>query len=117
MALKASRAASSAATSRFCCVLRAELLAAAAIDQQHHGQLAFLDVALDERMAHAGGDVPVDGADVVAGLVLADLLEGHAAALEDAVILAAEQVLDGPASTELKTADLLDNLRGSMAAL
>ena len=76
---------------------RAELVAAAAIDDQHHGQLALLDEALDERMAHAGGDVPVDGADVVAGLVLAHLLEGDAGALEDAVVLAAEQVLDGPA--------------------
>src|SRR5262249_57354495 len=88
------------------------LVAAAAIDQQHHRQLALLDEALDERVAHAGGDVPVDGADVVAGLVLADLLEGDAGALEDAVVLAAEQVLDGPAGPQLQAADLADDFAG-----
>src|SRR5262249_40084192 len=88
---------------------RAELAAAAAVEQQQHGQLALLDEALDERVAHAGGDVPVDGADVVAGLVLADLLEGDAGALEDAAVLAAEQVFDGAAGPQLEAADLADD--------
>ena len=92
--------------------LGAERLAAGAIDQQHHRQLAFFDVAFDERMAHAGGDVPVDGANVVAGLILAHFLEGHAHALEDAVILAAEQVFDGPASANLEAANLLNDFAG-----
>src|SRR5205823_2933739 len=61
------------------------------------------------------GHVPVDGADVVAGLVLADLLEGDAGALEDAVVLAAEQVLDGAAGPELKAADLADDFAGEHA--
>src|SRR5205085_7157140 len=90
-------------------VARAELVAAAAIDRQDDGQFALLDEALDERVAHAGGDVPVDGADVVAGLVLADLLERDAGALEDAVVLAAEQILDGAARLELEAADLADD--------
>ena len=61
-------------------------------------------------MAHARGDVPVDGADVVAGLVLADLLEGDAGALEDGVILAAEQVLDGALRLQLQTTNLTNDL-------
>jgi len=36
----------------------------------------------DERMSGACGDVPVDGADVVAGLVFAYFLEGQACSLE-----------------------------------
>src|SRR5206468_3676631 len=91
---------------------RAELAAATAVEQQQDGQLALLDEALDERVAHAGGDVPVDGADVVAGLVLADLLKGDAGALEDAAVLAAEQVLDGAAGPELEAADLADDFAG-----
>src|SRR5205085_10003878 len=87
----------------------AEVRAAAAIDEQHDGQLALLDEALDEGVAHAGGDVPVDGADVVAGLVLAHLLEGDAGALEDAVVLAAEQVLDGTPGQALEVTDLADD--------
>ena len=113
MALKASRAASSAATSRFCCCWVPNSWLPRAIDQQHHGQLALLDVAFDEGMAHAGGDVPVDGANVVAGLIFADFLEGHAAALEDAAIFAAEQVLDGPASPELQDGESVGRLRGA----
>jgi hypothetical protein len=91
---------------------RAELLAAADVDGQHHRQLAFLDEAFDERVPHAGGDVPVDGADVVAGLVFADFLEGDAGALEDAVVFAAEKVLDGPAGSQLQAADLAQEFAG-----
>src|SRR5437764_15282544 len=65
----------------------------AGIDDEHDRQLAFLNEALDEGMPHPRGDVPVDGADVVAGLVFAHLLEGDAGTLENAVILAADQVL------------------------
>src|SRR5207253_9303287 len=90
----------------------AELVAAAAVDEEHDGQLALLDEALDEGVAHAGGDVPVDGADVVAGLIGADLLEGHARALENAVILTAEQVLDGMTRPELQVSDLAEHLAG-----
>src|SRR5262249_16252010 len=79
------------------------------IDGQEQRQLALLDEALDEGVAHARGDVPVDSADVVAGLVLAHLLEGDAAALEDAAVLAAEQVLDGAARPQLQTADLANH--------
>ena len=106
MALKASTAASSAATSRFCCSRVPNCWLPLQSTSQQDGQLAFLDEALDEGMAHAGGDVPVDGADVVAGLILADLLEGDAAALEDGVIFAAEQVLDGPPGLQLQATNL-----------
>ena len=90
-------------------LLRAELVAAARIDEQDHRQLALLDESLDERMADAGGHVPVNGTDVVARLVLAHFFEGDAGALEDAVVLAAQQILDGPARPELQTADLADD--------
>ncbi len=89
--------------------LRAELIAAAAIHRQQHGQLALFDKALDEGMAHARGHVPVDGANVVAGLVRAHVLEGNARAFENAVIFAAQQVLDGAARLQLKPAYLADD--------
>src|SRR5262249_18215003 len=92
--------------------LRAELVAAAAIHQQHHGQLALLDEPFDEGMAHARRYVPVNGADVVAGLVFADFLEGDAGALENALIFATEQVLDGAARPQLQPADLADHFTG-----
>ena len=68
-------------------------------------------------VVHARGDVPVDGADVVARLVLAHLGERHAPALEDRVVLAREQRRD----TTLRVAisilpDALDELLGQHAA-
>ena len=46
---------------------------------------------LHERMAQPRGDVPVDGANLVAGQVFAHLLELHAVALEHAMVLARER--------------------------
>ena len=49
-------------------------------------------------MTHAGRDIPVDAANIVARLVFPDFLEGDASALEDAMVFAAQKILDGPAS-------------------
>ena len=54
-------------------------------------EFAFLDELLDERMVHPRGDVPVNRAHVVAGLVFAHLVEVHALALEDGMVLARER--------------------------
>src|SRR5690606_15228324 len=48
---------------------RAKILRGRYVDEQHHGELALLDEALDVRLAGARGDVPVDRAHVVAGHV------------------------------------------------
>ncbi len=88
----------------------AEPLAVADVHGQNDGQFALLDEALDEGMAGAGGDVPVDGPHVVAGLVLADLVEGQAGPLEGAVVGAAEQALDDAAGPQLQAADLTQHL-------
>ena len=50
-------------------------------------------------------DVPVDGADVVAGLVLAHLGERDAAALEDRVVLPGHAVAHQPLGDDLDLAD------------
>ena len=55
-------------------------------------ELALLAVLLDERVAGARGDVPVDGAHLVAGHVLAHLVEVHAAAAKHRVKAAGERV-------------------------
>src|SRR5262249_43785752 len=60
-------------------------------------------------MAHAGGHVPVDGPDVVAGLIFANLLESDAGSLEHALVLTAQQVLDGAACPQLQAANLADD--------
>ena len=72
----------------------AEALAAGDVDEEEDGELALLAKAFDVGLAHAGGDVPIDGADVVAGLVGAGLVELDAAALEDGVVVAAEAFVE-----------------------
>ncbi len=72
----------------------AELQADGVLEEQQQRNLALLDKFLAVGLAKAGGDVPVDVADVVAVGVLDDLVELHAAAAERRAVLAAEHVLD-----------------------
>ncbi len=79
----------------------------AQIHQQHEGQLAFLHIFFDEGMVHPRRHVPINGADIVARLVFAHLLEVHALPLEDAMILPAERLGDQPRGAQLDLAYLL----------
>ena len=79
------------------------------IDNQHECQFPLFDEFLDERMIHSRRHVPIDRAHFVARLVLTDLLEVHALALEDAVILPGEGFAHKPIGAELDLADLLKN--------
>ena len=45
----------------------AEITGGRDVHQQKHCELPFLDIFLDERLAHSRRDVPVDGPHVVAG--------------------------------------------------
>ncbi len=62
-------------------------------------------------MIHAGGHVPVDGADVVTDLVFPDLLELHAAALEGADIFPGHEVVDKMVGPQMDGPDACDDLR------
>ena len=75
-------------------VARAEFAGGADVDGEHDGQFPLLAQLLDEGCAGAGRDVPVDQPDFVAGTVFADLVEVHAAALEDGVVFARERFGD-----------------------
>ena len=55
--------------------------------------------------AGAGGDVPVNGADVVAGDVFADFLKFHALAFEYGVVAAGEDIVDGAARADFDAPD------------
>ena len=105
-------AASSAAAARLVRIAGAEALTRRDIDDEHDGQFALLDVALDERVAGSRGDVPVDRPHIVAGLVFADLLERQPRPLERGVILAAQERLHEPPGTEVEPADLPEHIGG-----
>ena len=93
-------------------VARAEILRARDVDQQQQREVALLDELLHVRRAHAGGDVPVDRAHLVAGRVLAHLGELHAAALEDRVVRPADPRLEDHPRADLDAPDLPEDLSG-----
>src|SRR5471030_1133073 len=72
------------------------------LEDQEQRDLALLHEFLAIGLAEAGGDVPVDVADVVAELILHHLVELDAAAAEGRAVFAAEDVLDGVAHAPLQ---------------
>ena len=90
----------------------AEVARGADIDGEEDGEFAFFAEFFDEGDAGAGGDVPVDEADFVAGGVFADFIEVHAAALEDGVVFAGEGVGDEAAGAQLDLTDFLEDFAG-----
>ena len=87
---------------------RAERRGGRDVHRQHHRQFALLAVALHERPPHAIGDVPVNVADLIAGDILAQLLEIHAAALEVAQVGAHHGVVDQAVGAHLHAADAFE---------
>lgn len=68
-------------------------------------QFPFFTVFLDERAAHAVGDVPVDIADIVAGHVFAEFLEIETAPLELAEAAADHHVIDKAVGANFDASD------------
>ena len=84
----------------------------AQVHHEEHRQLALLEIALDVRGAQARGHVPVDGAHVVARLILADLRELDPAATERAGVFAGDDVAHQVAGGDLDPPDLARGLLG-----
>ena len=85
----------------------AEISRGAHIHDQHDGEFAFFGEFFDKRGAHPRGDVPIDRANFVAGLILAHILEVHPASFEDTVVIAGEGGLDETAGFDFESADFL----------
>ena len=82
------------------------------VEHDHDRHLPLLGEFLDVRLPGACRDIPVDGPDLVAGRVGSDLLEVHAPALEDALVLAGKRGLHEPAGAQFQPADLAENVPG-----
>ena len=88
---------------------RAEVHRGAQIEQEPRRDLAVLVILADVGRVHPRRDVPVDVADVIAGLVLAQGGEVHTVAVEQAAVVALEQAIQ-PAD-DLPVEALEDALR------
>ena len=91
---------------------RAEVAGRAHVHHEEERELAFFNELFHERPASPRSHVPVDRAHFVAGHVFAHGIEVHAAAFEDAVVLAGERVGDESLGADLNLANLLENFAG-----
>ena len=92
---------------------RAEIRRRADIDHQQDGQFALLGEELDVRLAGARGDIPIDGADIIARHIVSNTIEIHAAALEDAGIAPGQRVIDEPVGADFHPPDAAEDFRGA----
>src|SRR6202043_3474749 len=74
----------------------------------------FLGEFFDKGRPETRGDVPINRANLVAGLIFADVLKVHSASFEDAVVVTGKSGLDQPACFNFERADFLKNLRGCL---
>ena len=89
----------------------AELEAGRQVDEQPGLELAVGDRLPDVRCAESGGDVPVDAADVVAGLVEAGLARLAAVAGHEAAVVAVQQPVEAAGDRQLEAPQDLDRRR------
>lgn len=73
-----------------------EIQRAGNIDEELDRQLPLFREALDLGDSCAGGDIPIDGAHVVANLVLANFIEFDAFSLERSMVIARKALVDEP---------------------
>ncbi len=90
----------------------AECAGRAVVHGKENGELTLLQEPLDIGGAEAGGDVPVDGTDVVARLVLAHFGELDAAPAKGARVLPGHDVADEVPGRDLDPPDLGGDLLG-----
>ena len=82
----------------------AKLQAGRVLKHDQQGDFALLDEFFPIRIAQAGGDIPVDVADVVAKFVFDDLVELHAAAAKGRAIFTAQHGLNRVAHAPFEAA-------------
>ena len=81
------------------------------VDREIDVELALLAVFLDVRDVHAGGHVPVDGADIVTRLVLADLFEVEPRSTKHASVRPDERLVREDPRLDLDLLDHAEDLR------
>ena len=99
----------SISTVRFWLCSRAKIHRRAEVEQEPGGDFAVFDVLADVGRVHARGDIPVDVANIVFGLVFAQVGKIHPVAVEQAAIVALQQAIQ-PAD-DLPVEALQDALR------
>ena len=82
------------------------------IDQQHDSQFTFFLEHLDIGMPHPRGHFPVDGAHIIAVLILANLGKLHPSSLEHRMVFAGKHIVYQTPGLNLDSLDFFDNFLG-----
>jgi len=67
-------------------------------------------------MPYPRGHVPVDGSNIIAVLILSNLIEFHPASFENRMVFSGQRFVDQPVGCYLNSTDLPDNLAGQHLA-
>ena len=81
---------------------------------EKNGQLPLFPELLDERGVHAGGHIPVDGANIVAGGILTHLVEVHTLPLEGAMVGTSQGIRDHTPRPDFNLPDLTQHFAGAV---
>ena len=91
---------------------RPEMRRTGGVDHEENREFALLDKPFHMRCARASGDIPIDGANVIADLIFAHLIEFHTSPLEDRVVLSSKDIIDQAISSYLDPANFFDQFFG-----
>ena len=83
----------STSTVRFRLCIGAKIHRWAEVEQEPGGDLAVFDVLPDVGRVHPRGDIPIDVADIIFGLVFAQVGKVHPIAVEQAAVIALQQAI------------------------
>src|ERR671929_1342226 len=87
----------------------AKIHGGAQVEQKPGGDIAIFDILADVRGRQARGDVPINIANIISGLILAQIGKIHSVAVKEAAVIALQQAIQ-PAD-DLPVETLQDTLR------
>ena len=96
---------------------RTEVRGGADIDHEQDREFAFFGEEFHMGFSGAGGDVPINGADVVAGNVVSNTIKIHAAALEDTGVAPGERIIDETIRADFHAPDAAEDFRSASFVL
>ena len=88
-------------------VHRAKIFRRAHVHHEHHRQFPLFHVPLDVRRAGASGYVPVNGTNLIAGLVRPYLVKLHPLPLKDRMVLPGKRIIHHPPRPQFNAADFV----------
>ena len=83
------------------------------IHEKHDGELPLFDEALHIRVTHAGGYIPINGTNLIAGSVFANFIKLHPPTFEDTLVFSGKDVVNRFAGIDFDVTNFLCQFFGN----